>query len=516
MGPRAIPLAATLAAALALGALSSACLNFDPFGCQEDTQCDAEAMGRCEAAGYCSYPDLACETGYRFEASAGDGLGGACVGTDMTGTGTATGTTNGPTTNPTEPDLDSGTDPTVSTGPNPTSATDDSDTGDSCGGGGETCCAGDACDAGLQCSNGLCGCVQAVAVGDRHSCALKLDGSVACWGANDLGQLASLEPMSSLPIDIPGFGPGAEANDLFAKRHTCAVRSDNTLLCWGDNTAQKSDVFDPGATVLMPAEASWAVPAMQVGVGGTHTCVGRGAGQAPVCWGDNTSGQLTGVDMPGPVIVGGGFEPYQIALGQAHTCMSTLTGSLFCWGANPYGQLAVDPAVTPTSTSPLSLSVPPIGSLVAGADHTCATAGTDVMCWGRNTMGQLGHGTTTDTFTPTVATFPPGVGAIAQLVAAADQTCTVMVSGMLLCWGGNQNGELLLEPDELGEDGFALTPRIIELGFNVSQLATGVTHSCALSTTGQVLCWGDNNQGQIGDGTVTDALEPTPAQISCP
>jgi alpha-tubulin suppressor-like RCC1 family protein len=216
------------------------------------------------------------------------------------------------------------------------------------------------------------------------------------------------------------------------------------------------------------------------------------------------------------VIVPGGFEPFVIAMGSAHTCMSTLTGELYCWGANGQGQLSVDPAVTPTSNTPVGIGVPPVGTIAAGAEHTCATTGTDVQCWGRNDLGQLGIGTNVGTFTPSLVAFPPGSGNVAALVAAADQTCTVMVGGGVLCWGGNQNGELLLEPDKTGEDGFALSPRVIELGFTVQQLATGVTHSCALGTDGQVRCWGDNSQGQIGDGTVTDALEPTQAQISCP
>lgn len=498
-------------------AATSACLRFDPFGCQEDTQCDAEAMGRCDTTGWCSYPDLECAAGYRFEANAGDGLGGECVGTDPTGTGTDPSTSDA-----TEPVLDTGLDTgTATTGPEPTSTTSDDETttGDACGGGGQACCAGDSCDAGLACNEGLCGCVQAVAVGDRHTCVTKLDGSVWCWGANDLGQLAAdptVVPSSPVPLAIAGFGPGAAAGALFARRHTCAVRDDQTLLCWGDNTAQKANVIDPSPTVLVPAEASWALPVAATGVGGSHTCVGRGAGQAPTCWGDNASGQLTGVDAPGPVIVPGGFDPTTIAMGSAHTCMSTLTGELYCWGANGNGQLGVDPALTPTSSTPLALGLPPVGTIAAGNEHTCATTGLDVQCWGRNDLGQLGNASNVGTFTPTLVAFPMGAGNVAALVAAADQTCSVMVGGSVLCWGGNQNGELLLEPDELGEDGFALSPRPIELGFAVAELATGVTHSCALGTDGQVRCWGDNGQGQIGDGTVIDALEPTQAQISCP
>jgi alpha-tubulin suppressor-like RCC1 family protein len=510
------------ALALAAGsAATSACLKFDPFGCQEDTQCDAEAMGLCDVSGWCSYPDVACENGYRFEANAGDGLGGECVGADPTGTGPEPSTSNA-TEPPLETSLDSsGSTITATTGPDPTgtSSDDEPTTGPTCGGSGEACCAGDSCDAGLSCTEGLCGCVQSVAVGDRHTCVIKLDGSVWCWGANDLGQLATdpaITPSSPVPVEIAGAGPVPAVEGLAARRHTCALRSDETLLCWGDNTSMKANAMDPAATVLVPAAAAWAVPAMQLGVGGTHTCVGRGARQAPTCWGDNSSGQLTSTETPGPVFVAGGFEPFTIAMGSAHTCMSTLTGQIFCWGANGNGQLAVDPAVTPTSNVPLALGLPPVGTIAAGTEHTCATTGSDVQCWGRNNIGQLGIGTNVDTFTPTLVAIPPGSGNVAALVAAADQTCVVMVGGAVLCWGGNQSGELLLEPDMMGEDGFALSPRAIELGFSVAQLATGVTHSCALGTDGQVRCWGDNAQGQIGDGTVTDALEPTPAQISCP
>ena len=507
-----------LAFTAAGSAATSACLKFDPFGCQEDTQCDAEAMGRCDApTGYCSYPDVACATGYRFESNAGDGLGGECVGADPTGTGPEPSTSEA-----TEPPLETSLDDTITTtGPDPTeTATDDEPTtGPACGGSGEACCAGDSCDAGLECSEGLCGCVQTVTVGDRHTCIVKLDGSVWCWGANDLGQLATdpaVTPSSPVPVAIAGFDTGAAILELRARRHTCALRGDQTLSCWGDNTAMKANPLDPAATVLVPAATPAAVPAMHLGVGGTHTCVGRGARQAPTCWGDNSSGQLTSTETPGPVFVTGGFEPFVLALGTAHTCASTLAGELYCWGANANGQLAVDPAVTPTSNVAQAITLPPVGTIAAGADHTCATTGSDVQCWGRNNLGQLGIGSAADTYTPSLAMIPPGSGTIAALVAAADQTCVVMVGGAVLCWGGNQNGELLLEPDMTGEDGFALTPRVIELGFPVAQLATGVTHSCALGTDGQVRCWGDNAQGQIGDGTVTDALEPTPAQISCP
>lgn len=503
-----------MAAAFVASAMTSACLNFSPFGCQDDTQCNAEDLGRCESAGFCAYPDLACpDTGYRFEDNAGDGLGGECVvpGGPVTGSST--------TDNETDPPIDTGDSTSdTETGPDPTTGTDDDTTAGVCGGGGQECCPGDQCDPGLACSEGVCGCVTAVGVGDRHSCAIKLDGSVWCWGANDVGQLAVGAPeMSSTPVQVMSFGPGAEAQVLAARNHTCAIRS-GLAACWGDNGSQQVDFGAAIPTVTTPSDAVWAMPATHVGTGGSHTCVARGADLPVVCWGDNASGQLSGMGAPGRQMatIPPGLEPSAVALGQAHSCVSMLTGELLCWGANGAGQLGLDPVGTPSTAVPSLIAIPPIGAAVAGFEHTCARAGSDVMCWGRNDQGQVGDGTGTNTFMPATVTFPPGTPAVTSVVAAADHTCAVVTGGDVFCWGGNSNGELLLPVDKMGNDAFALSPRPIDLGFSVAQLSTGVTHTCALSTTGQVLCWGVNGDGQIGDGTVSDALDPTPVQLSCP
>lgn len=509
---RGFPLIAGFAAAAAMAAATSACLDFAPFGCQDDSECDLEAMGVCQPVGYCSYPDQACvDTGYRFENDAGDGLGGECVipvaATDTVNPSQATDT----------PDTEDTTGPT--TGPDLDSTSDDGPTtDDDCGGGGQVCCPGDMCDPGLSCSDGLCGCVQAIAVGDRHTCAVKLDGSVWCWGDNMLGQLAAPMKMLDSPEPLPIAGVTGVTQMIAARTHTCVVRDDGIPVCWGDNAANKVTPLDPAPTVVVPVEANgWdAVMVGPLGVGGTHTCVGR-SGMAPLCWGSNASSQLTGVDPPPalPVTVNG-VEPTAIALGEAHSCMSNMAGELLCWGNNAAGQLGIDPLVMTSSDTPtVVLDIPLVSQVVSGQHHVCIRAGTDVMCWGDNDFGQLGIDTNVDTFTPTSVAFPPPASGVATLVAAADQTCAVMSNGDLYCWGRNQNGELLLD-NIGGEDGFTLVPQAIDLGFAVAQVATGVTHTCALTSQGQVLCWGRNMQGQIGDGTMNPAFEPTPAQLSCP
>ncbi|MCH9687413.1 MAG: hypothetical protein K0V04_38620 [Deltaproteobacteria bacterium] len=510
---------AGLLAIFGLGAAASACLNFGSFSCDDDADCDAEDMGQCEPVGYCSYPDLGClATGYRYEPNAGDGLGGQCVGEDVAGSGTDS-PNDSETSTDSNTGLDTASETTMNVDPTSDTTDDPGTTGEACGAGGQACCMGSTCDAGLACTGGLCGCVSEVAVGDRHSCAVKLDGSLWCWGDNLLGQLAdgALEQSMS-PVPIPGFGPGAEVQSISARTHTCAVRNGNVAVCWGDNTSQKVDFGAPIDVITSPVDATWANPAVRVGVGGNHSCVSRGLDMPLVCWGDNSSGQLTGVDMPTPqdVTLGAAIDPAALAMGQAHSCVAALTGELYCWGSNAFGQLGLDTTAIPSTNVVNVVPIVPVGSVVAGTEHTCATAGSDVVCWGRNDLGQVGDGTTANTFVPTTVQFPLGAGAISTVVAAGNHTCALSATGALFCWGGNELGELMLEQDKNGVDMFTLSPQEIDVGFEIAQLATSVTHTCALSTAGQVYCWGGNDYGQIGDGTTTKAQDATEVGLDCP
>ncbi len=508
-----------LGAVFAASTAISACLNFDPFSCQDAGQCDAEMGGQCEPAGYCSYPDLACmETGQRFEDNAGDGLGGQCVG--VSGTETETDESSGGSTEPNLESSSSGTDPT--TDPDTTGDSESTGTGEQCGGAGQPCCdPDDSCEVNLECQGATCGCITGVIVGDRHSCATKVDGSLWCWGDNALGQLSTGEPEDSLvPVQIDGFGSAQQADEVRARNHTCALRSDGDGLCWGDNTSLKSDP-DSALGTSPITTITWATDVQRLGVGGTHTCAAQGGGLPPVCWGSNAQGQITGTPGPGPgpQMVGGVLDMVEeFALGNTHTCLRTSPGDLFCWGNNASGQLGLDPLVTPLTGTVTQLSLlSGVDAVVAGSNHTCALVDDAVACWGNNGAGQLGVGGTTNDHVPMTITFPPEAGSIGTIVAAANHTCAVTMTGDLYCWGSNNNGQLKLTADPMtGDDSSAPTPSLIELEVSVSQIATGVTHTCIQSTDGQLLCWGRNNHGEIGDGTTDNAIEPTPVALACP
>lgn len=194
--------------------------------------------------------------------------------------------------------------------------------------------------------------------------------------------------------------------------------------------------------------------------------------------------------------------PTSLALGGAQSCAVT-DGALRCWGGNFLGQLGTGDAFD----RPVPAAVKGLGSGVlmaaAGSRHTCAlTQAGGVQCWGGNDQGQLGNGSSAPSKTPVEVS---GLTAGVKFIAAGyDHTCAVMSSGSVKCWGLNANGQLGAGPS----GSISNAPvNVVGLG-NVTDLALGGAHSCALSGDGRVKCWGYNFYGSLGTGDAMDRNTP--------
>ena len=423
--------------------------------------------------------------------------------------------------------------------------------------------AGTPCGVGKQC-DGAATCretgIGRVAAGGRHTCAIRENGNLLCWGSNVAGQLGAafdrahvgddeaLSDVTGLELDFQ--------RDLLAVSagffHTCALFEGGAVRCWGriendsvfgtvrgllgTNAVARNQLgfVDP----LTTSDVRLAEPAVQISAAtsGAHTCALLASG-AVSCWGFNAEGQCgngtrleQGADSNEPLpVLTFGAPAIQVKAASGHTCVLLATGELTCWGEGNLGRLGYGDQTDRLEPQ----GGVPIGGraiqIAAGLSATCALLENGrVRCWGGNRDGELGYGHDLpigDDETPEQAASLPGPpgrtllggdlplagGGVVQVTEIVEDRafCARFVGGALRCWGKNNKGQLGYGHAESNATRFTPDQLVVrpagnnrnaggDLALGGSALALADGGRCALLVSGSLYCWGDNDDGELG------------------
>lgn len=351
-----------------------------------------------------------------------------------------------------------------------------------------------------------------VAAGSTHTCAVTITGGLKCWGRNNNGQLGNNSTTNSpVPVAVSGLSSGV-ARVAVGENHTCAVTTAGGLKCWGDDSLGQLGNDATLSSRPIPLDVLGLTSGVtSVSAGTYHNCAVTSVGGLK-CWGYDGNGQLGNdaatTNKPTPVdVLGMTSGVASVSTGGAHTCAVTISGGLKCWGDDTFGQVGNDAALVQQATPVNVLGLASgVASISVGGNHTCAvTTGGGLQCWGRDTSGQLGNDVAlSDKPTPVdVLGLTSGVSSVS---AGYSFTCAVTTTGGLKCWGSTSFGALGIG----SATGNRTTPvDVTALASGVTSVSAGSSHTCAVTTAGDLKCWGWDAYGQLGNDTaLSNASSP--------
>lgn len=403
------------------------------------------------------------------------------------------------------------------------------------------------------------GSVSAVSIGSGFSCVMLTTGAVSCVGANDKGQLGNGAAIDSLvPYALSGTDDAVVVQT--GESGSCYTTGTGALMCWGYNRFGAFGAAESGPTptavTFSSNVASYSLsqhalcvvldtgePVCQgrgvsgqfgtgvstargtfspngistaygVATSNNHTCwitdhtsSGSPVSRGLLCSGHNGYGQLgggtVGVNALEPVVVGFSDgtplgDVAEVRLGSYHSCARTTAGTMYCWGANSYGQAGQDPVTYPYVANPTAVGAGTTTSIGIGSNHTCATTVSGVVCFGTNAFGQLGRGTVggwSSTPTTIVAPTPSDVSAtVAQLSVGGDTACVRYSNGEVFCFGNNAVGQTASN----NPDYRVSIPERALFGSPVTVVSAGTSSTCAVISGGGVACSGSTSFGMVG------------------
>lgn len=301
-----------------------------------------------------------------------------------------------------------------------------------------------------------------------------------------------------------------DVDPLYAKsidaggNFTCAVTQDDRVKCWGRNTFGSNGdgtTTQSHAPVFVYGSESYT----SVSAGGNHACAVTTSGAA-MCWGGGASGQLghgSNSNSSIPVSVTGiPFAISNVSVGSSSSCAVTVNNDLYCWGLNSAGQLGIGNTTQQNTPQRVTALDGAVRSVSVGGSTTCATTtGNEAYCWGAGMMGQLGRGSAMNSTSPLpVIGLPSGVREVA---AGGSHACAALLDGTAYCWGWNEDGQL-----GNGTVSNSLSPVQVAGADTWMKIVAGGISTCGLTTGGGLKCWGNNWYDQLGTGDSESHLVP--------
>jgi alpha-tubulin suppressor-like RCC1 family protein len=360
-----------------------------------------------------------------------------------------------------------------------------------------------------------------ISAGDRHTCGVTTDNRAYCWGSDSTGQLGDGGTTNrGRPTLVAG---GLRFLEVYAGGgHSCGITTTNRAYCWGNNAW--GQLGDGTTTERHQPIAVAGGSFVQIRAGLRHTCAVN-ASNVAFCWGDNTWGQLgdnSKTRRLKPVQVAGGLHFLRLTAGAIHSCGIATDRHGYCWGKNGHGELGdgtVASRLKPTAVA----GGRSWRQIWAGSNYflketqsfTCGiTTDKHAFCWGDNSHGQLGTGTISRSLVPVAVS---GGFTFAGITTGLVHSCGVTAgdpwagSVHAYCWGNNGNYQL-------GNGAIvnsSYTPIGVTGGLPLTWVTAGFMHTCALTVAGQAYCWGNDVQGQLGNGD-SYQLAPSPMAVVGP
>ncbi len=366
--------------------------------------------------------------------------------------------------------------------------------------------------------------VAAVSAGTAYACAIDGSGALSCWGANDHHIIADT---SEIAVPVPALFPGNWTQISAGATHVCGIH-DGQGYCWGDNSNEEcavtndrgsdTDVHAP-SVVPPPGADAWD----KIVAGSTHSC-GLAHG-ALYCWGSDAEGEFgigavafDATATPTAVPPPSAMTTWQdVAAGPLMTCAIATDQTLYCWGDEVLildGRLG---APGNGSSSPTVVTnIGPTTAVAIGREAVCAIdTGSALWCWGNDTEGAVAASHNAIVLDPVVL---PSSSPWTEVSSGGGETCAIDASGRLTCWGTAHAGGLgngVWDDNSDAMASIATSASLVAVGDNQRD-GVGIPDNYDLgcvALAGHLTCWGDDNYGQLGNGTVSRATAPIDTNI---